>query len=289
MNKADWQFITIEQAEKERQRLSIGYADSENADRPNRAPILAESRAIMEEWFTHGVKYGRDVQMLLPPRIRPYANMPEILEDAWESAAGTIKRNILKQKGIQITEWPDVIFQSPAIPVDILKAEHSKISHELKAGCGLHTRIRTPPLGTVYETEYLPPRERAVKVGDKWYDLEFYWQYIEITRLYTREGWQWGPNPYYRGFIGAIERRDEIHRKLTQSGLPLADQFVYACRHHRKGFQYEEIKEGLRQIGIAKSIDEIKKSLDKNEEKLIELGLLKRLWPPCQEPTKYKL
>lgn len=266
-----------------------GYPDFEKADRPNRASILAEPRAIMEKWFTRGVTYGRDVEMLLPPTIKPYVNMPDALQDAWELAAGKIKRNILRQKGIPIMEWPDVIFRSPAIPLDILKAEYPKISHELKAGCGTDTWIRIPPLGTVYETEHLPSRVRAEKVSDHWYDLELYWQYIDITRLYTREGWQWGPNPYYRGFVRAIERRDEIHRKLTQSGLSVADQFVYACRQQRKGFQYEEVKKGLRQIGIVKSIDEIKKSPSRNEGKLIELGLLKKQWPACQDPGKYEL
>ena len=170
-----------------------GYADFEKADQPNRASILAGRRAIMEEWFVHGVRYGRDALGLLPPTIKPYANMPGALKDAWELAASTIKRNILTQKGIRIIEWPDVISESPAIPLDILKAEHSKISRELKAGCGTDIWIRVPPAGTVYETDHLPPRERADKVGDTWYGLEFYWQYIDINRLYTREGWQWGP------------------------------------------------------------------------------------------------
>lgn len=289
MNESKWQFITMEQANKMRQRLLIGYADFEKADQPNRAPILAEPRAIMESWFARGVKYARNFDIPLPDNIKPYVNMPDALRDALELAASTIKRNILTQKGISITEWPDVIFRSPAIPLDVLKAAHSKITRELKAGCGTDTWIRVPPLGTVYETEHLPPRERAEKVGDRWYGLEFYWQYIDITRLYTREGWQWGPNPYHGGFARAIERRDEVNRKLSQSGLPLADQFIYACSRRPKGFHYEEAKEGLRQIGIIKSIDEIKKSLGKNEEKLIELGLLKKQWPACQDPAKYKL
>ena len=185
-------------------------------------------------------------------------------------------------------EWPDVIFRTPAIPLDTLKAEYPEISRELKAGCGTDTWIRTPPFGTVYETEHLPPRERAERVGDKWYDLEFYWQYVDIARLYAREGWQWGRDPYHENVARATERRDEINRKLAKSGLSEADQFIYCCRRRREGFEYEEIKKGLRQIALIKSIDEVKKSLRKNEKTLIELGLLKKLCTACQDPAKYK-
>lgn len=276
MSKPDWEPITFEEAVRRRQRLSIGYPDFEKADRPNRASILAQPKAIMEKWFTQGVRYGRDVQLILPPTIKPYINMPEALQDVWELAAGTIKRNILKQKGISILEWPDAIFRFSAIPIDVLRAEHSKITRELKASCATDTWIRTPPFGTVYETEHLAPRERTQKVSHRWYDLEFYLQYIDITEVYTQEGWQWGPNPYSGGFTRAYDRYDEKARKLSQSGLSEDDQFIYACCQRRKGWEYQEIKKALQQIGFLKSIDEIKKSLSKNEEKWIELGLLKK-------------
>lgn len=287
MNESDWQFITFEQENRRRQHLLIDYHDFEKADQPNRAPILANPRAIMEEWFADGVRYGRDADMILPPAIKPYVNMPERLKDALELAAGTIKRNILKKK-VCILDWPDVIFRTPAIPLDILRAAHYTMSRELKAGCGPDVWIRTPPYGTVYETEHLPPRERAKEVSHKWYDLELYWQYIDIARRYTQEGWRWGPNPEHnRDFARAYERRDEIVWKLSQSPLSEDDQFIYACCRRCKGFDYQEVKEGLRQIGSHKSIDQLKKWFAKNEKTLVELGLLKKQPLACQDPAKY--
>jgi hypothetical protein len=276
MSEWEWKFITFEEAQREQRRYSQGYQEFIEADRPNREVIIDPVKAIMRAWFEKGVKYGRDVMMMLPPEIKPYVNMPNALKDAWELAAGNIKRNILKQKGIWITDWPDLIFRTPAIPLDILKAEYPKIDHELKAGCGTDTWIRVPPFGTVYETEHLRPGARVEEVSDHWYDLEFYWQYIDITRLYSREGWQWGRDPYHEDVARATEWRDETNRKLTQSGLSEADQFIYCCRRRRKGWEYQEAKQALRQIGFDKSIDEIKKWRRKNEEKLIELGLLKK-------------
>jgi hypothetical protein len=297
MDESKWRLITVKQAKREQQYFSPGYEQCIEADRPNREAIMLPVKTIMRTWFEEGVKYGRDIQRVLPRDIRPYINMPNTLQDAWELAATTIKRNILKQRGIPITVWPDLIFRIRAVPLDVVERECPKIGRrlkrgrkrELKADCGIDTWIRVPPFGTIYETEHLPPGERADRVGDRWYGLEFYCQYVDIISVYTEEGWQWGPNPYYGSFTQEYERHDEKARKLSQSGLSEDDQFIYACCRNRKGFEYEEIKEALRHIGSHKSMDELKKWLGKHEEKLIELGFLKRQWPACQDPRTNKL
>ncbi len=296
MDELKWE-STTEKAWLMRQQAYLeGYPDFIKWNTPRRQPILAKPKALMQKWFERGVRYDdklvdpffRDC-VAKPLGIRIYTNMPDGMQTALEIAAGEIKRTIL-EKLIPMLQWPDVIFRWGARPEGTLRAAGYTREHEFEAGCGPDAFMRFLPLGTVFETEHLPPSERVEVVSNNWYDLESRRQYYHINKFRIEESWQWGPNPYVGGFKGAIEGRDEVEQKLKQSSLSWIDQFIYCSIHRRKGFRYGEIAKGLRQLG-AKDMtgDAVRKRQERIVETLIGLGLIKKRWLACQAPGKYKL
>jgi len=255
MNESKWQFITMEQANKMRQRLLIDYPSFRQWDQDHRQGILAPVKAVMESWFETGVTYGWDPilrETLLGLKIMVYTNAPVELRHSLEVARGEILVNILEWRGVPVYIGSQVLMLLRARP-----AWESGLKRELKAA--FEQRLFPLPYGLVFWTKDKQPRERAEFLGNKWYDLQVQEIYSFVSKVYA-QGDVWRPKSTH-----AIEKKLDFDQRLSDLGFSRHDRYVYyACQH----FEDSEVAEFTAMIGPKMSPEAVRKLRGRIKKKL---------------------
>ena len=220
------------------------YTQWLKTDVPKRNPILADAKSTMRRWFEQGVIYewGCAPAPLHLLRIPIYTNQPEELQGILEIAQGKLTTNILTQLGIPKDTWVPLIMCTPA----------ERPSGGKKRTATFNIRADAiPPPGIVYKTEGLPAETRAEIVASSWYNCTARWVFKYITQ-----------NEPSRTLYEVRDYLD-IENRLKSLNLGKLRRVEYhACSQK---YQYQEVSKALRNLGVARSPEAIRKSYQRKK------------------------
>jgi hypothetical protein len=227
-------------------------------NREHRQQILAPAITILVKWFVAGVTFTRDHPMyrssVLPSPV--YDNAPAELDMALENAQGKLTLNILEWKQIPARLMAEILMVSSAQPLQ------GKV--ELKPTFSF--RPKGPSMRPVYDTQDKPAQERGEIIANNWYELTA-WRLLEYI---TRKSEKVIRANYARSQVGAVERAIDTEQRLRNMGYetPALIEY-YACEQYRN---YSDAADIMRNLGVVKSPDAIRKNHSRIKAKLAKTG-----------------
>jgi len=171
--------------------------------------VSSKVEEALTSWFQSGVTYTKSSIWYDCFEIPEYDNQPNEVENALLDGQMKMIYDILKRKEIPIAAWMGCIHDSPINPKRIPLSDSP-----LCFGFGVcFVPIPVKPL---YETEGMPPQERAQEITKVWYNL--------TEELWTK-------------FIA----QTSIESTRPMSGLRLDKQIIEESRLQKAGWSNEDL------------------------------------------------
>ena len=216
-----------------------------------KAVILSKVEETLTGWFQNGVTYAKSGLWYELFKVPVYNNLPHEVERALLYEQRQIILDILKQKRIPTRAWLGCLYSSPINP--------GRVSLPvLPPLLGFGTAYVPPPIVPIYNTEGLPPGERAQRITKAWHHL-------------TKELWAHfiaqNAKESVRTFIGInLDKEIDKELRLRQAGFTDEDLLIRYAR--MEGFNSREIADLLsRGLDIPSTPGQIRTRLSRLRQK----------------------
>ena len=263
------EWVTTEQYDSLQERYRRGLSEFLAVDTENRNTTLLKLKKVLQSWFEAGVEYRRqkkaagrraDIPQPKPVKcstksrsvfgMKVYQNPPAELQRHLDIAAGQILLNILQWRRIPLEDWVGIVLDLPPVPQLKLKARTSR-------------RVLKISYLTVWESEGTAPTQRAAFVANNWYDLQADSLFRFMARAYLKSN---ADNPRFATlafYTDIVDHQISIDDRLNNCGVSNVGKLEYMMRE--EGFEFMEIADMLRAIGVKKTADGVRKALKKIE------------------------